>query len=343
MFSALTNFIKNTEIIGLDIGTHSIKIVEIDHASTGPILNTYTTIPHSTKLDGYWDSTTLRSLSHAIDTAMQKSKFVGIKTVMSIRSKDVFVTSMDFDKELSNTAIQAEINKQAPFFLPLPPEEMRLSFDMVKQPTISGKRRVVINATPDYIIENYRNLLEHINLDGEAIENCTLAHLRACNIVGDAILVDLGAHHSVFNAIAQGSLRASTYIEQGSSSISKEISHLLGVSEEVGERVMKDLNLVNLNHLPKPALDYCEIIQQELTHFLKQVEQLGIQNPSIYYTGGGSKTPGLQEVLAKTGMQAEYANPFANITIPHNILPFLSPYKHQYSVAIGLALKKEVL
>lgn len=345
MLKQLGGLLKNTEVIGLDIGTHSIKMVEIDHRKNGMVLNTFATVSHSVSLDGYWNSSVLRDIATKIDKIMAKSNFVGIKTVMSIRSRDVYVTTMDFDPSLSEQSIRAEINRQAPFFLPLPPDQMRLSYDLVKTPTLAGKKRIVINATPDYVVENGRNLLEHLNLDGEAIENATLSQIRAMlgNQLGAIVLVDMGGWHTVISLVINGNLRSSTYIPHGTQQIAKEIAESLGTSDEIGEEFMRDLNLVDLAHLPKPFLDYLDVIKDELRVFIELNEKVGQKAESIVFTGGGALTPGVEEYLTDLHLPISIGNPLENLIIDDKLLPYISPVAKQMAVAIGLAKRSDVL
>ena len=345
MFEGISSLIKNTEIIGLDIGTHSIKIVEIDHRRNGQFLTTFAITNHSVDLDGYWDSKTLRNIAGLIDELMNKSNFVGIKTVMSVRSKDVYVTTMDFEASLSEQQIREEINRQAQFFLPLPPEQMRLSYDLVSTPTLAGKKRIIINATPDYVIENGRNLLEHLNLDGEAIENATLSHIRACLDAKPTttILIDVGGHHTVISAVVNNNLRNSTFIPSGTQTIAKAISELLGAPIDVGEEFMRDLNLVDLAHLPKPFLEYLEILRDEVSTFIQLNKQIGQLCERIIVTGGGANTPGILEFFATIGIPIMMANPLSTVVLNESIIPFISPVQNQLAVAIGLAKRSDVL
>lgn len=345
MLRELSNLVKNTEIIGLDIGTHSIKLVEIDHRKQGMFLTTFAVSSHTVPLDGYWDSKTLREMSKLIDGMMRKSNFVGLKTVMSVRSKDVYVTTMDFDPQLTEQEIKDEINRQASFFLPLPPEQMRLSFDLLTSPTINGKKRVIINAIPDYIVENGRNLLEHLNLDGEAIENSTLSHVRSClsDTTADVLLVDIGGNHTVLSFVSHGNLRSSTYIPNGTQEIAQVMADLTGTGLDIGEEFMRDLNLVDLAHLPKPYLDYMEVLQSEMDNFVQLNQQIG-QNPEIVvFTGGGVNTPGLLEFFASYRLPCRIATPLTNLQLDEKIVPYISPIQNQLAVAIGLAKRSDVL
>lgn len=122
---------SNANVIGLDIGSESIKMVEIAHENNRMELATYGVAKHNLNIDGYWGSSKLRPLATIIEDILDSGNFSGIKTVMSVRSKDVYVTTMDFDANWGKKRIENEIHKQASYFLPYPPDEMRLSWSLL--------------------------------------------------------------------------------------------------------------------------------------------------------------------------------------------------------------------
>ena len=335
----------NTELIGLDIGTDSVKMVEIDHAKGAGHITTFGIERHRLEIDGYWNSSTLRSLSKTINNILNKSDFVGVKTVMSVRSKDVYVTTMDFAPTASKRQIEKEINEQAPYFLPYPPEEMRLSWSAVTLPAGIHKKRIVINAIPDFVIENAKNLLEHINLDGVALENQTLSQIRAIcpENTGNTILIDVGASHTVFSILVDKILRATTFINSGSEKISRDISEALGVDWEIADHFKKDLGLVNLTELPAPFLDYFEIVASELRNFEKMNAAVGQKAERVFVTGGGSYSAGLAQFLSgQTTLVVTLEPPTSGLILSQAITPFISPFLHELSTAIGLAKRREL-
>jgi Tfp pilus assembly PilM family ATPase len=335
----------NTELIGLDIGTDSVKMVEVDHAKGSGHITTFGIERHQLEIDGYWNSTILRSLSKTINNILNKSDFIGVKTVMSVRSKDVYVTTMDFAPTATKQQIAKEINEQAPYFLPYPPEEMRLSWSTVTLPPGMQKKRIVINAIPDFVIENAKNLLEHINLDGVALENQTLSQIRAIcpENTGNTILIDVGASHTIFSILVDKVLRATTFINSGSGKMSRDISEALGVDAEIADHFKKDLGLVNLTELPAPFLDYFEIVASELRNFEKMNIAVGQKAERVLITGGGAYSAGLVTFLiGQTSLPVTLQPPTQGLLLSTMITPYISPFLHELSTAIGLAKRSEL-
>jgi type IV pilus assembly protein PilM len=335
-------------IIGLDIGTDSIKMTEVKNGKQGKELLTYGAAKHDLALNGYWDSTKLRQLARIIEDVMDSGDFSAVKTVMSVPSKDVYVTTMDFDIGLNRKQIQAEIEKQAPYFLPYPPDEMRLSWSLIENdPRIksyTGKQRVIINALPDFVIENSKNLLEHCNLDGVALENQTISQIRAIldPDYGNTVLVDVGANQTTFNIIVDGVLRSSSHIPIGSEKITEELAENLGIKNSTAEHLKKDFALVNLFEMPKPIINNLIALKTELQTFIELNKKVAQPPEKVVFTGGGVYVAGFLKFFSNLQIPIYLGNSSRKIKIPPDYIPYVNPILNQLSTAIGLALREDV-
>jgi type IV pilus assembly protein PilM len=341
-------FAHNHTIIGLDIGSDTIKMAEVKQSAQGGELLTYGSAKHDLLLDGYWDSSKLRGLARIIEDIIESAGFVGNRTVMSVPSKDVYVTTMDFDLDMTKKEIQTEIEKQAPYFLPYPPDEMRLSWSLIENdPRIraaTGKQRIIINALPDFVIENSKNLLEHCNLDGTALENQTISQIRSSLTPdnGNTVLVDFGANQTTFNIIVDGILRSSSHIPVGSNKITKDLSTSLGIDISTAEYLKKDFSLVNLYQLPQPIVDGLTTLRTELNTFVELNKKVAQTPDKVVFTGGGVYTAGFLEFFKNFQVPIYLANPSRQVVISDEYKPYLMPILNQLSAAIGLALRDDV-
>jgi|GEM_PF-1129801 len=335
---------SNKGLIGLDIGSDSIKLVEIAHEKSSFSLSTYGIARHSIVLEGYWDGSKLRQIGTIIEDILSSGNFAEIKTVMSVMSKDVYVTTMDFDINWDTSQIQEEIDKQAPYFLPYPRDEMRLSFNSIKtDPRITnytGKQRVIVNALPHFVIENNKNLLEHVNLEGVAFENQTISQIRSSlnPDAGNTVLMDVGGKSTTFSIVVNGVLRSSSYIPVGADKINRDFSEALGVDEIVAEYFKKDITLVNLYHLPEQIINALSILKSELSTFIDLNRKIAQAPQKVVITGGGVYTPGFIEFFRDLEIPVYIANVYKDIKIPPNLHSYVSPVSSQLCTAIGLAL-----
>ncbi len=348
MINKIFNILQDKHIIGLDIGTESIKAVEIAHHEGQKELVTYGIAKHGVNLDGYWDATRFRQISTIVEDILNTGRFKGIKTVMSVQSKDVYVTTMDFEEGWGKELIKSEIEKQAPYFLPYPPDEMRLSWNQVQDDkrivSYTGKQRYIINALPDFVIDNSKNLLEHINLDGVALENQSRSQIRSClqPDQGNTILVDIGGQFTTFSIVVQDVLRSSAHINIGAEKMTKDLALSMGISDESAENFKRDMGLVNLYQIPPQILDTFKTLKTELTTFVELNRRIAQTPDKIVLTGGAIMTPGLYEFFKEYPIPVFIANPIKNVAVPPNLLPYISPIANQLSTAIGLALRTDV-
>ena len=334
-------------LIGVDIGSNCIKLAEVKTIQGQRVVATYGIARHDIDLEGYWDSSKLRSLSRIINEIYKSGSFTGIKAVIGAASRHVFVTSMDFEAHWDHKMIQAEVERQAVHFLPFPPDEMRLSWSIIKDdPRIkayTGKQRIIINALPDFVLENSRNLLEHINLDGIGIENQTMSQIRSTlgQDAGNTILVDIGARHTTFSIVVDGTLRSSSHINIGGNRITEDLSSTLGSDFLVAENFKKDLALVNLYVLPKAVFDQLAIIKSELELFIESNKKISQTPNKVVFTGGGVHIAGFLEFFRNFPIPVFVGDPTRSILVDQSHRPYMQPIVNQLSSAIGLASKGE--
>jgi type IV pilus assembly protein PilM len=339
---------KDQTIIGLDIGNDSIKMVEIIHAGKGKQLSTYGIAKHDLDLEGYWDSGRLRQIGTIIEDLFNSGNFSGVKTVMSVQSKDVYVTTMDFEMGWSKKMIQDEIDRQAPYFLPYPPDEMRLSWSLIKNdPRIqsyTGKQRVIINALPDFVIENSKNLLEHVNLDGAALENQTISQIRCAMTPdqGNTVLVDIGGKHTTYSILVDGVLRSSSHVPVGTDKVSQDLGAAMGLDPAIAELFKRDMNLVNLFHLPKQVIENLAVLKSELETFVELNKKVAQDPTKVVITGGGVYTPGFLQYFRNFPVPVYLANCLRQVVVPPELRPFIMPMVNQLSTAIGLGMREDI-
>jgi type IV pilus assembly protein PilM len=335
-------------ILGLDVGSNSLKVAEIKHNGEQKELITYGVANHKIDLDGYWDANKLQQFAEIITQLRKKAGISTLKTVVAIQSKHVFVTTMDFEISWNKRMIQEEINRQAKFFLPYPPDEMRLNWNIIPSKnnisSMTGKQRVVINALPNFVVENITNLLNRCSLEGVALENQTVSLARA--LVGNSrkniIIVDLGAQNTTYSIIIDNILRNSFTSTVGFDRLDEAIQSSLGVSDKVGENFKKDLGLVNLFELPKEFTDHYSIIKGELNTFYEQNIKIAQIPEEVIITGGGVNTAGFVKFISSFTIPVTIGRINTDLHLDQNKKDTFSPLSSILTTSIGLALRDDV-
>jgi type IV pilus assembly protein PilM len=335
-------------ILGLDIGSSSLKIAEIKHNGDQKELVTYGIANHEIDLDGYWDAAKIQKFAQIINELRKKANITTLKTVVAIQSKHVFVTTMDFELSWNKRMIQEEINRQSKFFLPYPPDEMRISWNIIPTKnnvsSMTGKQRVVINALPNFIVENITNLLARCNLEGVALENQTVSLTRSIspNTRINTIIVDLGSDSTTYSIIIDNILRNSFTSTIGFKRLDEALLSSLGVSPKVSENFKKDMGLVNLFELPKEFSDHYSLIKGELKTFYEQNTKIAQIPEQVIMTGGGVHTAGFMKFINEFPVPIKIGTIGIDLHLDQNKKESFSPVMTSMATAIGLALRDDV-
>jgi type IV pilus assembly protein PilM len=343
----LNNILSSeNRILGLDIGSANIKMTEIRHSGNKKELVTYGVYSHNESLEGYWDSAKIEKFTKIIEAIRKNANFKTLKTVVALQAKYVFVTTMDFDSSWNKKMIQEEINRQAKYFLPYPPDEMKVSWNLVQTQnnvtSLTGKQRVIINALPNFVISNLTSLLNRCNLEGVAFENQTLSIARA--ILGgskqNTILIDMGAASTTYSIIIDGTVRNSYTSNMGIKKLDESIASSLGINLEHAENFKKDLAFVNLFELPQEISSHLALVKSELKSFYQQNVKIAQVPQQVIITGGGTLTPGLIDFLKKD-IPIPVIQSKIEVDLNLDDLKKLSfsPLESEFATAIGLALR----
>jgi type IV pilus assembly protein PilM len=339
---------SDKKLLGLDIGSNTLKMVEIKHSNSKKELVTYAVAEHEVDLEGYWDQGKIAKFSEIITKIRKDANFSTLKTVVALQSKHVFVTTMDFELGWNKKMIQEEINRQAKFFLPYPPDEMRLSWNVIPfnqgVSSLTGKQRVVINALPNFVVENITNLLNKCGLEGVALENQTVSLTRA--LLKDqrksTIIVDLGHDSTTYSIVIDNVLRNSFTSNIGYKKLDETLQASLGVALEVADNFKRDLGLVNLFDLPKELSDHHNLIKTELKNFYEQNLKIAQIPEQIIITGGGVNTAGFKDSIKDFPVPVVFGKIAIDLSMDEFKKQAFAPLASSLTSAVGLASRDDV-
>jgi type IV pilus assembly protein PilM len=221
-----------SEFFGLDIGTSSIRIVQL--RGSGPIktLDRYGSAPVAGNLAVSDSKPDQQKLAHAI---VQLCKQAGITTknvAVGVPSNRVFTTVVDMEK-LSPAELAKTIRYQADSFIPTPLAESKIDWallgDSPKDPT---KSEVLLSSVSNSYIESRLDILEEAGFNVIAFEPDTFAVIRA--IVAPEsnepqMVLDVGSRSSDLVIVVNGAPRLTRSIPIGSDAIIRSAIAGLGV------------------------------------------------------------------------------------------------------------------
>ncbi|MBI2454379.1 MAG: type IV pilus assembly protein PilM [Parcubacteria group bacterium] len=346
---------KSRRQLGVDIGTSSVKIVELEKNDAGLGLFNYGIMDGSDFLGDANGSNTLTGLKMsegdialALKRLMSEAKIKTVDAVMSIPIFSSFITVM----ELPNLT-QKELENAVPFearsYIPVPLSEVVLDWFVIPpaSPSSGQKADVLLIAVPKEIVTKYQRVAAAAGLNLTALESesFSLARILVGSDQGTVMLADLGARNSNLTIIDRAFIFMSHSADLSGKEITKVISRSLNIIPERAEELKKTSGVLSaganqgLNQVVYPFIDKLvnEIERMNSLFFKKENKKV----EKIILTGGAANLPGLTEYLSRhLGLAVMVGNAFSKIKFEPLLEQLLRrELSSGLAVAAGLAMR----
>ncbi|MFA5946681.1 MAG: type IV pilus assembly protein PilM [Patescibacteria group bacterium] len=360
-------------LLGVDLGTAGMKIVELAPAEGGRMkLVTYgyaePSVPvgaRATPLDD------LPKTEAVLKRILAEGGFTAKRAVAALPTTNVFhaIISIPVPKN-PKEELKGLIEQQSRKLLPLPLEEMVLDTNVLDKhlltetisPTavqsaqtgVTGNgmetkfMRVLITAAPKTLVASYVTLFKDLGIELMSLETETFAMTRS--LVGKekshVLLVDVGAERSNLAIVDQGIPLLTRVIKGGGNAITQALSQTMGIGFDEADAMKRDLGFAADGKLPLPILEALKPIVHEIRYALGlYAEQVGgSAKPveKIVVTGGSAHLPGLSQYLTQSlNMNVYLGDPWARVLAPAGLRGILEEIGPRFSVAVGLAERLE--
>ncbi|MDD3491653.1 MAG: type IV pilus assembly protein PilM [Candidatus Pacebacteria bacterium] len=301
---------KQNLFLGIDIGTTSIKLVELRRKSNRMELANYGILEkygHLERINDAIQTNSFKLLEEStallLKQLIEKAKTQNQNAFMTLPSFSGFTSLMELP-EMPDKEIAKAVKYQAGQYIPMSLHEMTLDWQIIERE--AGKIILLLMAVPTDIIQRYIRSAElaKIRLKGLELENVAVSRLLGKKEKGALALIDIGGRNTSINIVDKGNLRLSRNIDTAGGDFTQVLSSGLGVSPMRAEQLKKasGLNLqaggeVKVLNLLMPLLDVIKretekVIGNYYLRTKKQVEK-------IILTGGGSNLQGLDEYYSQ--------------------------------------------
>jgi len=329
------NFFKQNIFLGIDIGTTSIKLVELQKTKRRIELTNYGILEkygHLERINDAIQTNSFKLLEEStallLKQLIEKSKTKNRKTYMALPSFSGFVSIMELP-EMSNKELTKAINFQAGQYIPMPLQETTLDWQIIER--ANNKVIILLMAVPTDIVKRYVQSAElaKINLKGLELETVAIARLLGKKEKGVVALVDIGGRTTSINIMEKGTLRTSHNVDTAGGDFTQVISSGLGINPFRAEELKRSYGLniqsrgeIKITNLLMPLLD---VIKRETekainNYFLRTKKKA----EKVILTGGGANLQGLEDYYSKQlALPVAKGDPFSWGLISYN--PNLSP------------------
>lgn len=328
--------------LGIDIGTSTIKIVQLKKENDQFVLETYGMVNAASRVMSKLDTDVIKQTADILKTLLQKAQISTKKVVASLPNNIVFVSVIDMPA-LSDKELKSAIEWEARRYVPLPLEEVTLSWDVMRESEQAQKIKVLITAVPTTVVENYSRMFNLAGLEAQALDIEARALIRS--LAGprqDAfIIVDIGARNTSLNLVDKGFLRISRNLPVGGDTITSGIAQSLHISEGRAEQFKMDLGLSgDLQQIPQVMKSSMESIKNETSQLVKIYEASGGTINEIIFAGSGGYLPGIAPYFSDLGIKTSLGDPLKFVRYDERLKGSLSKISMGLSIALGLAMRE---
>lgn len=279
--------IAGSDTIGIDIGSHSIKVVQVVRTRTGYLLaraGSSPTPPEAIK-QGVVDN----RLAVA-ETVHDLLRELGIRTslaVAAVAGPSVVVRQVQLPA-MPEQQLRKSIYWEARNYISFPVEDSLLEFQILSTRTTEGPPQmdVILAATPRDLVDSRVEALEQAGLEPIAVELEPFALIRGLlELNGGAAaqretvaLVDIGATYTHITIISNGAFILTRSVTIAGSSFSHAIGDVLGIDaahaedikENEVEAVVSEADRARLSPVGQEASRALEPLLEELTREIRR-------------------------------------------------------------------------
>jgi type IV pilus assembly protein PilM len=339
--------------LGIDIGTSTIRIVEISAFGEKRKLENYGEIKAaSLSVDSFrnFEEKSLllsnESIAKGILTILKEAQIKEKKCCLSIPDFSTFYTNFDLPP-MTEKEIEEAVKYEARRHIPLPLSEVILDWQVIEG-KVSEKKpvscKILLVAVPKEVIDQYQQIANLANLELLALEAEVFGLMRALIKKEEKViaLLDIGARSSTCSLVDKGVLQLSHSFDTSGNDLTALLAKSLNINYQEAENLKKEYGLLkNKENIFKILSPLVDLIISEVKRICQSFSQTtGKKTEKIILAGGSALLPGLKEYFSqRIKAEIEIANPFSEIIYPQILEKEIKKMGPSYAIAVGEALR----
>lgn len=336
--------------IGLDIGSHAVKVCELEEKGKRYKLNTLGSalLPSNAVEDGILQDPD--SVAKIIGNLVKNLKIKGNEAAISVSGYSVIVKKINL-AVMSDAELEEHIQSEAEQYVPFDIEDVYLDFQDLKTNTEEEDRTdVMLVAAKKDVVDTYLNMLRTagltavvVDVDAFALEN---AYGGNFGIDDNVALVDIGASKMNINIVSKGTSVLARDVILGSRLLTEQIQSKFSLTFDEAEALklgqtpagdkQAGLEEIFINTCTQWATE----IKRALDFYYSNYPDESLAR--LVLSGGGARVSGLTQFFQdETGIPVEIFNPFATASIDSSKIDsaYLESIAPEMALATGLAMR----
>ncbi len=346
-------FFNSKKVLGVDIGTSSVKVAEIEVSRKGLSLNKFSVFPLNPGAVSNGEVIDAHAVTNALSQAIKASKSKRKTAATAMWGNTVIVKKITRPRIDNPATLDEEIQYEASHYIPFPIEEVSLEYHILKTAKNAAESmEILLVAAKREFIFRYIEAIEGsglkcklMDVSGFALANSFEANYGVTDT--PVAVLNIGAGITNFIVVERGEVIFSRDIPVGGLLYTMDINKMMGVSMTEAEALkisacMGQEAPDEVNRIIQSTNDaVIDEIRNGFEFF--SATSGGSSISKFYVSGGGMFVPGLIDSISKAvGIPYEVFDPLAKVTIHKSITPeYANQIRPLCGVVLGLGMRQE--
>ncbi|MCU6432202.1 pilus assembly protein PilM [Undibacterium sp. Jales W-56] len=347
---------KNPPLVGLDISTSDVKLVEISEGSNKAFkLERYGSelLPKGAVVDGNIEN--IEQVSEAIRKVIKKSGVSAKNVALAMPASAVITKKIILPGNLSEQALELQVESEANQYIPFAMDEVSLDFCVIGPSANNAEEdvEVMLAASRKEKIEDRVAVAEASGLQAKVMDIESYAARASIlrlieqqpNAGQDQIyaLFQIGAKVTYISILLNGEVIYERDQQFGGNQLTQDIVRNYGLAFEEAELKKKQGDLPDSYEMEllEPFLESAALeVTRAIQFFFTSTPYTRVDQ--IFLAGGCAVIPGLVDMIAeRTKISTSVVSPFKGMELSSNVSEkALRSDAPSYLVACGLAMRR---
>ncbi len=346
---------RKKNAVGLDIGSSSIKVVQLKEGANGLELANFDVVqlPQEVVVDGVLIN--FKVVSDTIREIWRNHKIRNKEVALGVSGHAVIIKKITLP-QMTREELAEQIQWEAEQYIPFDIKDVNVDVQVLNEQSTQGQMDVLLVAAKKDVINDYTSVTVEAGLKPVVVDVdtfCVQNMFELCHGFppNETIaLINVGATVMNINVISDGVTSFTRDINMGGMTLTEEIQKQLGVSFEEAEHYKTggDGTLSNSSLLQEVAQMAERVSESLVTEIQRSIDFFSATSVNaditrVYLAGGGSQLVTLVNALERRlEVPVQVVNPFKSLKIDDTKfdMKWLNRVAPIAGVAVGLGLRR---
>ncbi|MFZ4734881.1 MAG: type IV pilus assembly protein PilM [Bradymonadia bacterium] len=347
---------RGRNALGLDIGTSSIKLVQLKESKKGIQLASFSMAPLPS--EAIVDGAVMNSgaVVDTIQAMVAAQKLKNRQCAISISGHSVIIKKISLPA-MTPEELDESIKWEAEQYIPFDVNDVYIDYQILQTRPEQGQMDVLLVAAKKEMVDEYANVVREAGLEPVVvgIDCLTIQQCFELNYgypPGETIvLINTGASTININVVANGITTFTRDIAMGGNQFTEEIQKQLNVSYDEAEayKLGGERGVDADSVVPQEVERVVSAVSEQMASEIHRSLDFYMATSSegrisrIYLSGGSAKIPALGRTLEnRIGVACELVDPFRGVQVDPKLfnLDYINQVRPLAAVVVGLGLRK---